>query len=275
MLNFLRRLLSLMAVVILMVGVTALLAAPQLVARLAESLQNTPANTRTILILAAVVIDLLLAAVAVRILRPPQKTELLVHARGARARVSLDSVQRQINTRIAQVSDVLHVHTDVEVNNGGARVELNIRTRPDIVIPEKQKEIARVLRQLVEKQMGLRMIGEPVIHLALATDEYDTTDHVTAVMEPAAEPPYVAIPASAYSEVVEVPSRAARALPQPAAQPQTEPVAPLSAAPLSGAPTAAGEALASVGTADEEGAAPELEEPEPWRAFLLEDDGKI
>lgn len=210
--KLLRRFFSLLAVLILMIGVTALFAAPQLVANLAQNLSATSGGTRTALIVAAVVIDLLLAAVAVRIIRPPKKDELMVRTRGAKTQVSVDSVQRQINTRIAQVSDVLHVHTDVEVTKGSARVELHVRTRPDIMIPEKQKEIGRVLRQLVEKQMGLRLASDPLIHIALATDEFDTTDRVTSVMEPTPATTYMPVTESTYTEV----PAERRALPEPA-----------------------------------------------------------
>lgn len=237
--NLIRRFFALLAVVILMIGVTALFAAPQVVVQVAQGLGDTPAGTRTLLIVAAIVIDLLLLAVAVRIIRPQNKEELTVRTRGATTKVSLDSVQRQINTRIAQVSDVLHVHTDVEVTNGSASVELHVRTRPDIMIPEKQREIGRVLRQLVEKQMGLRLASDPLIHIALATDEFDTTDRVTAVMEPDAEHAYMPIAESAYTEVA--PER--RALPEPSAD-----------------------------RALPEGRESERQPEEPWRAFLLEDD---
>lgn len=237
--NLIRRFFALLAVVILMIGVTALFAAPQVVVQVAQSLGDTPTGTRTLLIVAAIVIDLLLLAVAVRIIRPQNKEELMVRTRGATTKVSVDSVQRQINTRIAQISDVLHVHTDVEVTNGSASVELHVRTRPDIMIPEKQREIGRVLRQLVEKQMGLRLASDPLIHIALATDEFDTTDRVTAVMEPDTAQTYMPIAESAYTEV----APETRALPEPSAsRPQAE--------------------------AQEAERQPE----EPWRAFLLEED---
>jgi len=138
--NFLKRLAAMLAVIAVLISVTALLVAPQLVIDLAGRVQAAPSGTRAILVVVAVLVDLLLIAVLVRIVRPPRKEGLVVRARGAKAEVSVDSVQRQINTRIAQVSDVLDVQTGVEVTQeGAARVEMNVRTRPDIVIPEKQK----------------------------------------------------------------------------------------------------------------------------------------
>ncbi len=255
--NFIKRLATMLAVVLLLIGVTALLAAPRLVIDLAARVEAAPAGTRTALIVAAVLIDLLLVAILVRLLRPPRKDGLVVRARGARAEVSVDSVQRQINTRIAQVSDVLAVQTGVEVTQeGAAKVEMNVRTRPDIVIPEKQKELGRVLRQLIEKQMGLRLAGDPVIHIALATDEFDTADRVTTVVQPIAAPAeaaYASLPATAsYTEV------AAEHVEHPAL---AEP--PASPAPPPPAPSAPVEAP--------EETPPAPEEDEPWRAFLLED----
>lgn len=272
--NFLKRLAAMLAVIAVLISVTALLVAPQLVIDLAGRVQAAPSGTRAILVVVAVLVDLLLIAVLVCIVRPPRKEGLVVRARGAKAEVSVDSVQRQINTRIAQVSDVLDVQTGVEVTQeGAARVEMNVRTRPDIVIPEKQKELGRVLRQLIEKQMGLRLAGDPIIHIALATDEFDTTDRVTTVVEPIAapsQPSYASLPATAsYTEVaadhaglVEQPAPAEAAASQPPAPPP--PPAPAEQPAPAEAAQEAGE---------EQPAIPEAGD-EPWRAFLLEDSDK-
>ncbi len=256
--DFVKRLAAMLAVILLLIGITALLVAPQLVIDLANRVQAAPAGTRTALVIAAVLIDLLLIAVLVRIMRPPRRDGLVVRARGARAEVSVDSVQRQINTRIAQVSDVLDVQTGVEVTQeGAAKVEMNVRTRPDIVIPEKQKELGRVLRQLIEKQMGLRLAGDPVIHIALATDEFDTADRVTTVVQPIAAPAearYTPLPATAsYTEVTAEHAG-------PAEQ-------PAQAAAVAGEPAVP---AAPVDIAED---TQEVED-EPWRAFLLEDSDK-
>jgi hypothetical protein len=206
MFTLLKRLFAITGIILIMVVVTAFLATPQVIVDLASRLDQSASSMRAIQVVAALLIDFMLIVVVYRLIRPRKAESLVVRARGAKAAVSIDSVQRQINTRIAQVSDVLHVHTEVDVQKGSASVTLNVRTRPDIVIPEKQKELSRVLRQLVEKQMGLRLAGPPVIHLALATDEFDAMDRVTTVVEPIAEaqkaPQYASLPEKAsYTEM--------------------------------------------------------------------------
>lgn len=195
--KFITRLLVVIALIGMLVLMTLFLVTPQIIIDIATQLQEVPAINRALQIAVAVILDAALLMLIWRILRP-RKEELIVQARGAKTAVSADSVQRQINTRIAQVSDVLHVHTEVEVTKGAAQVTLNVRSRPDINIPDKQRELSRVLRQMVEKQMGLKLAGQPIIHIALATDEYDAADSVTTVIDDS-QPTVEAIAASTYS----------------------------------------------------------------------------
>jgi hypothetical protein len=215
MLKLLRRILTIIGIVLIMLVVTLFLAAPQIIVDLATRLYESSPALRAMQVLAALLIDALLITVIYRIIRPPLDPGLVVHARGAKAKVSTDSVQRQINARIAQVSDILDVQAEVEVEGSAARVTLNIRTRPDINVPEKQREVSRILRQLVEKQMGLKLAGLAVIHMTLATDEYTSGDQVTTVVDPVAEPQYTA----AYEEL-DSGTPARNALPAQASRPR-------------------------------------------------------
>lgn len=180
--RFIKRLLSTLGLIVVMVVVTALLAAPQLIADAATQLANSAPPVRMGMLVAALVADLILLAVIIRIVRPARRDGLSVRARGAKTEVSLGSVQREINTRIAQVADVLAVHTEVVEENGKARVALRVRTRPDIIVPEKQKELLRVLRQLVEKQLGLRLAGQPTVHIALSPEEFESTNQTATLI---------------------------------------------------------------------------------------------
>ncbi len=243
MIVFLRRSLVVLGIVLLLVILNLFLLAPQTVIDLVSRLRDASPFARTLQVVVAVILDALLIVLLYRLIRPGRTPGLMVRMRGARAEVSLDSVQRQINARIAQVSDVLDVQTEVEIENAGASVTLNVRTRPDIIIPEKQKEITRVLRQLVEKQMGLKLAGTLVIHITLASNQFEPEDRVTTVVEaiphPVMEPRYTSLPATTYAALAaeEMPSAAAPVVMAP------EPPAPEPAP-----------------------------EEEPWRAFLWGDD---
>lgn len=246
--GLLRRLLMILGLVLAIVIVTVLLVLPGAIVDFATQVRDSPASTRTLMLAVAVLIDAVLLYMAYRLIRPTRQEMLYVRARGARTELSVDSAIRQIDTRIAQVSDVVHVHAEVDVEKGNAHVTLNVRARPDITIPEKQKELARVLRQLVEKQMGVRLASEPLIHLALATDEYSSSDMMTTVVEPM-DDTYTTISEAQYTDAAphQLAARPANALPAP--QPARS-------------------------QDDMEGStiSERQKEDEPWREFLLGDD---
>ncbi len=194
--NFITRLLLILAVITLLVGVTVLLVSPQAVIAIAEGLNSVDTAGRAIQLLLALLIDLLLLGLLYQLLRRAVSRGLMVRARGARTEVSIDSVRRQIMAQISQLPDVLDAQTEVRAERGNARVTLRVRATPDITVPDKQNEINRALRQVVEKQMGLRLAGPPVIHIELQTSK-----------EPPEPPAEVAVPP----------------VPRPTPRPQPEP----------------------------------------------------
>lgn len=259
--NLLKKALYVLGLLALAVVITILLVSPQVVVDFATRLATAEPLWRAVQVVIAVLVDAILIALIYRMLFPGRIEGLTVRVRGARTAVSLDSVQRQINTAVAQITDVLAVQTDVVADQGNVRLALRVRTRPDIIVPEKQKEINRVLRQVVEKQLGLRLAGAAVIHIALSADEYETTEQratlITDDYIPAEPPRYAALTSRA------TPSEApAEPVPQPAAR-VVPPVEPL------------GVVMDEVATEDEEmpaGPAEEKASDEPWRAFLMNDD---
>jgi len=265
--NLLRKALFVLGVLALAVVVTILLVSPQIVVDFATRLATAEPVLRAAQVLIAVLLDAILIAVIYRTLFPGRIEGLTVRARGARTAVSLDSVQRQINTAVAQITDVLAVQTDVVADQGNVRLALRVRTRPDIIVPEKQKEINRILRQVVEKQLGLRLAGPAVIHIALSADEYEPTEQratlITDEYLPPEPPRYAALAPRATS--AETPMPAGEPIPQPASR-----IAPPA--------EWAGEEEEEASSEDEapaERTAEPAEEPaadEPWRAFLMNDD---
>ncbi len=273
--SLIRRVLLALGVILLVLVVAVLLTAPQLIADLLAGLNAVPLAVR---ILLAVLIDALLLVALGRQLRQKPTEGLVVRARGVKAEVNIDSVQRQLNARVEEVPDVLAVQTEVAADNGNARIALRVRTRPDIVVPEKQKEITRVLRQVVEKQLGLRLAGAPVVHISLDTKP-PLAESAQAAMTGAVEPEAVPEPPSrtAIPEVMPGPEQPVAA-PSPAATPAEDVI---EAEYVSDEEYAA--EVAETGVADEWPAGAEAPVPpvqgireeeadEPWRAFLLGDD---
>lgn len=203
--NFITRLLLILAVITLLVGATVLLVSPQAVIALAEGLNSVDTAGRAIQLLLALLIDLLLLGLLYQLLRRTASRGLMVRARGARTEVSIDSVRRQIMAQIAQLPDVLDVQTEVRAERGNARVALRVKATPDITVPDKQNEINRALRQVVEKQMGLRLAGPPVIHIELQTGKEPLEPPVEApaplVPRPTPRPQPEPLPAPPVAEV--------------------------------------------------------------------------
>lgn len=239
--KFLNRVLSIGGLILLMVAVTAFLVAPQVVIDLATSLNGDNVVVRVVQLVAALLIDALLALTVYRLIRPHEgEGRLRVRARGAKAAVSLDSVQRQITTRIGQVADVLAVQAEVIDEGGAAQVTLNVRTRPDVLVPEKKREIERVLKQVVERQLGLKLATPAQISIDLSADHL--TRGETAIMDAT----YAPTPTTEVRDVTP-PRRVEKK------QPELRALA------------------ASSAVADEEESAYTPGE-EPWRSFLLEDE---
>ncbi|MBN1964289.1 MAG: hypothetical protein JW910_06560 [Anaerolineae bacterium] len=236
------RILTITGIILLVVAVTAFLVAPQVVIDLATSLNGDNVVVRVVQLIAALLIDVLLLFVVYRLIRPRDGAgRLKVRARGAKAAVSLDSVQRQITMRVGQVADVLAVQAEVIDEGGAAQVTLNVRTRPDVLVPEKKKEIERVLKQVVERQLGLKLAGPAEISIDLSADHLERGE--PAVMEAT----YLA------TDVRDVTPPRVRETPR---QPELRALAAPAARPANAAP-------------DDSAYTPG---EEPWRSFLLEDE---
>lgn len=186
--QFVNRLLATLGLLLLILAVTALLVAPRWVAEVAARLIPATFLAQVAQVVMALVVDALLLLAIYRLWRRG-RGGLIVRARGAKAQVSIDSVQREIVTRIEEVPDVIGVQALVEDEWGKARVSLRVQARPDINIPEKQREISRVLHQLVEKQMGLRLSSAPSIHIGLVKEAGERIEEAVLVEASVAESP--------------------------------------------------------------------------------------
>ena len=70
------------------------------------------------------------------------------------------------------VPDVATADATVEAVDGRADVDLHIQVAGrGVQIPQKQKEINRALRQVINKQLGLRMRGKPRVHISLESEQ--------------------------------------------------------------------------------------------------------
>jgi hypothetical protein len=179
--------------VLLALLVTVLLLNPDSLLVFATSLSDSSIFVRLPL---TILLDAVIMAVVVVVVRGARAshstTGLMVKAQGAITDVSIESARDRILRAVRDVPDVLSAAATVRAMRGKADVELEVVVSHESDdLPEKQREIDRALRQVINKQLGLQMAGKPRVHLRM-------DDEQPELLTPPAPPP-----APAPVEVVE------------------------------------------------------------------------
>jgi hypothetical protein len=87
---------------------------------------------------------------------------------GALAELSVESAREQILKAVQRLPKVISADATVSTKRGKAVITLSVEMKSDDVsLPDKQKEINRVLDNVVEKQLGLKMAERPMVHINL------------------------------------------------------------------------------------------------------------
>jgi hypothetical protein len=176
---------------LLMIGLVSVLAlAPD---SLRSGLLRIEAINLLLRLAVVVVVNVLILVLLYLRLRGPRKTNsgLLVRAPGAYTDVSIESARTLILNAVKNVPEVTHADARVQALNGRADVDLNIQVSgTEIHIPNKQKEINRALKQVINKQLGLQMRGRPRVHIYLEGEApaESTLETATAPTEAPAKP---------------------------------------------------------------------------------------
>jgi hypothetical protein len=179
-------------IVIVLVGIslalllTALLLNPDSLTRLATNVRDASVFIRLPL---AILVDAFILAIIVIFVRgdrsPRSSDGLMVKAQGAIADVSVESARDRILRAVRDVPDVLSAEATVKPVRGKADVDLEVVVSHDSAnVPEKQREIDRALRQVINKQLGLQMAGKPRVHIRMDDERLLAEPPVTPVPVP-------------------------------------------------------------------------------------------
>lgn len=202
--SFIRKLIIVLVGVSLALLVTVLLLSPDAIMSLAFNIRDTSAFIRLPL---AIIIDIIVLALIVLLVRnertPTAVGGLTVKAQGAHADVSIESARERILRAVREVPDVLSAQVEVKALRGKADVDLDVLvSRHSINIPEKQKEIDRALRQVINKQLGLQMAGKPRVHIRLDDEPAAAVTPVVSPVMPVLAPPVPVVEAPKTETVV-------------------------------------------------------------------------
>jgi hypothetical protein len=154
--------------------VTILLLAPDTVSRVFESIAGVNIALRTAAMLVLNALVLLLMYLRVRGRRVPVDG-LIVQAQGALANVEVESARAIVLDAVNHVPGVISTEATIKAVRGQADIQMDVNIDSAAVnIPQKQKEINRVLRQVINKQLGLRLYGRPRVNIRLETPPVKT-----------------------------------------------------------------------------------------------------
>lgn len=78
-------------------------------------------------------------------------------AEGGSAELDTNSVGRRLQWHLDQLAEVITVIPAIKSRGGAVDIRLEIETSPDIDIPMKTDEVVDVTREVIERDMGLKL----------------------------------------------------------------------------------------------------------------------
>jgi hypothetical protein len=216
--NFLRRIYLLLLGLLLVIAVTLLLLSPQAVGSWVGSISELSPVVRLAI---TIVIDLFLLVLMYLQVRPDPGAKvngLVMRGSGAITEVSVESARDRILKAVSDVPDVVSAEATVKPVRGSADIEMQVVVMGnDVKLPNKQKEINRALRQVIDKQLGLRMAGQPRIHIRIHGEEATKPP----VIIPAPVAPVIEREVPVPTPAVSVVTPPAKIAPEPESKPST------------------------------------------------------
>jgi hypothetical protein len=185
-LTLINRLLVIIFALVLIGIVTAVAITPDTLRVWLANLEETNLLLRLAVV---VVVNIVILVLLYFILRGPKKEKvngLAVRAPGAYTDVSIESARKLILSAVENVPDVVSASATVKAVNGKADVDMDVQVSGmSVNVPQKQKEINRALKQVINKQLGLEMRGRPRVHIYLHGEKPPAPPtSVTVVSEP-------------------------------------------------------------------------------------------
>jgi hypothetical protein len=151
---------------------TVLLLVPETVVEVLGRLREVQFPLRLALVLVIYLIALVIFSIRLRLTPRGKSDALTVRTSDSVASVTVESVRERVLKTVSEVPGVASVAAQVKSVGGRADIDLNVTTSDDkLNIPEKQREISRVLDQVIKKQLGLQMVGRPRINIQLGRPE--------------------------------------------------------------------------------------------------------
>lgn len=166
-LRTIRRIALLLPVFVVVALLTVLLLVPEAISDFVQSFAPLARLVVVIVMYALVVLGIYLG-----IRRSERQISgLVVKARGALTVVSTESARDRVLAAVRELDDVTSADAQVTDRRGRALIALDVKVGGDSVsLPEKQKEITRILEKVIEKQLGVEMADRPTVQIGFTGD---------------------------------------------------------------------------------------------------------
>jgi len=126
---------------------------------------SNPLVFTVVQVLLAVIVGVLLLLFLFWEIRPHRQDNVQVKTTGgSQATVTTDAVSQRLVYQIDQLPEVLNVYPRVNGRRERVDIDLQLETTPDINIPAKTDEVTTLVKEVVEKQMGLKL-GRVTVHI--------------------------------------------------------------------------------------------------------------
>ena len=184
--------------ILLLVAATAFLMLPEYVIDAVEILADLNYWLRLVIVVIIFVLIVLAVIAQLRGAERYRGAELTVQAGDSNTTVTAESLRQRLQRGILDLSDIETVECEVKGQGGKALINMGVMTSKDeINIPEKQREIDRVIKLIAVKQMGVQLAEPAVINIRLASDtgeEAAEPEKEVVSVAPVVSPPALVTP---------------------------------------------------------------------------------
>ncbi len=88
-------------------------------------------------------------------------------AQGGSAELDTTSIGRRLAWQLDQLAEIISVVPVVKSKGGSVDIRLEVEAAPDVDVPMKTDEVVEVTRELIEREMGLKL-GRLDVHMRYA-----------------------------------------------------------------------------------------------------------
>ncbi|MFZ4828301.1 MAG: hypothetical protein ACOYLB_13195 [Phototrophicaceae bacterium] len=192
MVKFLRGLVVVFGEFILLVMLVTLLLFPQSARELASMVESYNVVTRVLLVTLLTVF--IVIGMVVQLNRQPRQTKggVIVNMGDRNTLLDNESVRRGILKVVSQIDQVESAEVEARSANGRAAIVVNAKLNMSgekINLPKKQREIDRAIKQVVIKQLGVRLAHAPSINVSFIEMATPAKVETPSTVQPRIEKP--------------------------------------------------------------------------------------